>query len=367
MMNIPTFAVIGAGNGGQTMAGHLALMGFTVNLYNRTYEKLVPIINKGGIFLEGEVEGYGSLNIITDDIAEAIDGVDVILITVPASAHLQIANELLPHLKNNQIIILNPGRTGGALEFYSVLKKRKNIDIVIAETDTFIYACRASMGNAKIYKIKDIVSVAALPAVKTSLVVDILNIPFSQFIPAENILETSFNNIGAIFHPTPALLNAARIETTKGHFQYYIDGISPSIAKILEKLDKERMMVAQALGVNVISAKRWLKEKYNADGKDLYAAIQNTKAYVGLFAPKNLECRYIFEDVPMSLVPISSIGKELGIPTNTIDSIIHLASVMHGKNYWQIGRTAEKLGISGMTVDEIKQLAKGGKEGVTVA
>lgn len=366
-MNIPVFAVIGAGNGGQAMAGHLALMGFTVNLYNRTYEKLIPIINKGGIFLEGEIEGYGRLNIITNDLAEAIDGVDVILITVPASAHFQIANELLPHLKNNQVIILNPGRTGGALEFFNILKKRKDLDIIIAETDTFIYACRSSMGNARIYKIKDTVSVAALPAGKTKIVVDILNFPFSQFIPAESVLETSFNNIGAIFHPTPTLLNAARIETTKGDFQYYIDGISPSVAKILEKLDRERMMVAQALGVNVISAKRWLKETYDAAGKDLYDAIQNTKAYVGIFAPKNLECRYIFEDVPMSLVPISSIGKELGIPTNTIDSIIHLASVIHGRNYWQIGRTAEKLGISGMTVDEIKRFVKGEKEEVTVA
>lgn len=68
-------------------------------------------------------------------------------------------------------------------------------------------------------------------------------------------------------------------------------------------------MVAKALGVNTISAKRWLKESYNAEGENLYEAIQNTKAYVGLLAPQTLDCRYIFEDVPMSLVPMSSIGK----------------------------------------------------------
>ena len=38
--NSPKFAVIGAGNGGQATAAHLALMGFEVNLYNRGKERI---------------------------------------------------------------------------------------------------------------------------------------------------------------------------------------------------------------------------------------------------------------------------------------------------------------------------------------
>lgn len=362
-----SFAVIGAGNGGQAIAGHLALKGYKVNLYNRTYQKLLPIIEKGGIELEGEVEGFGKLNVITDDMEKAIKDVDIILVVVPASAHYKIAEDMLLYLKDGQIIVLNPGRTGGALEFHNVIRKREDLDVVIAETDTFIYACRSSMGKSKIYKIKEVVSVAAIPKDKTQMVVEALNTAFPQFIPAQNVLETSLNNFGAVFHPTPTLLNAARIETTKGNFEYYREGISPSVAKILEKIDNERMMVAKALGVNTISAKRWLKESYNAEGENLYEAIQNTKAYVGLLAPQTLDCRYIFEDVPMSLVPMSSIGKEIGIKTPTIDAVIHLASVMHGKDYWKIGRTAEKLGIQGMTVEEIIELVEGKRKEVTIA
>jgi len=361
------FAVIGAGNGGQSISAHLALKGYKVNLYNRSYDKLKPIIEKGGINLEGEIEGFGKLNLITDDLKTAIEGTEVILVTVPASAHLKLAEKLLPYLKNDQIVILNPGRTGGALEFYNVFKKREDLKSIIAETDTFLYACRAHEGNAKIYKVKDVVSVAAIPSTKTKEIVDILNEPFGIFTPARNVLETSFNNFGAIFHPTPTLLNAARIETTKGNFQYYIDGISPSVTKILEKIDKERMKVANALGINVVSAEVWLKETYNADGNDLYEAIQNTKAYIGLYAPSDLQCRYIFEDVPMSLVPISSIGRQLGIRTKTIDSIIHLASIIHGIDYWTLGRNPEKLGIKGMNADEIMRFVEMGKKEVTVA
>ena len=45
----PVFCVLGAGHGGMAMAGHLALKGFTVHLYNRSPERLVPVQQSGGI------------------------------------------------------------------------------------------------------------------------------------------------------------------------------------------------------------------------------------------------------------------------------------------------------------------------------
>ncbi|MFU0782071.1 MAG: Glycerol-3-phosphate dehydrogenase [Thermoanaerobacterium thermosaccharolyticum] len=366
-MNLPSFSVIGAGNGGQAMAAHLSLMGFTVNLYNRTREKLIPILNNGGIYLEGAICGFAKLNMITDSMEDAIRDVDIIMVTIPASGHSDVAYEMLPYLKSGQIIVLNPGRTFGAIEFYNIIRARSDLNVVISETDTFIYACRSNDGRGKIFRIKDVVSLASIPSWKTNYVVDLLKLAYTQIVPAENVLETSLNNIGSIFHPAPTLLNSARIETTEGSFQYYLEGISPSVAKILERMDRERVAVAHALGVNAITALDWLKDTYGVVSDNLYEAIQNTDAYKGLLAPRTLDCRYIFEDVPMSLVPISSIGRQLGISTHTIDSIIHLASCMHEKNYWKIGRTVGKLGLEGKSVAEIKEMIEGLKEEITVA
>ena len=64
-MNKLKFAVIGAGHGGKALASHLAIKGFTVNLYNRTLSKIQPIRKLRGIELEGEVTGFGKLNIIS--------------------------------------------------------------------------------------------------------------------------------------------------------------------------------------------------------------------------------------------------------------------------------------------------------------
>ena len=67
-----------------------------------------------------------------------------------------------------------------------------------------------------------------------------------------------------------------------------------------------------------------------------------------------MDTRYIFEDVPQSLVPIADMGRYLGIRTPTIDSMIHLASVMHNKDYFKLGRNVEDMGLEGMSLEEIK-------------
>jgi opine dehydrogenase len=46
----------------------------------------------------------------------------------------------------------------------------------------------------------------------------------------------------------------------------------------------------------------------------------------------------------------------LGIPTPTIDIIIELGSVLHGRDYRAEGRTVERLGLAGLSIKEIHNL-----------
>jgi len=139
----PKFAVLGAGHGGLAMAGHLALMGFDVNLYNRSEERLWGVKSSGGISLEGEVEGFGKINLASNIMEEVIDDVEIIMVVVPATAHQFMAEQCAPYLKDGQIILLNPGRTFGALEFKQVITRvGTTADVIIAEAQTFIYASR---------------------------------------------------------------------------------------------------------------------------------------------------------------------------------------------------------------------------------
>jgi opine dehydrogenase len=168
------------------------------------------------------------------------------------------------------------------------------------------------------------------------------------------------NNMGAIFHPALTLLNAGRIESTHGDFEFYIDGVTPSVATVLESLDRERVTVASSLGIRARTAMEWLELAYNVKGKDLHESIHNQEGYFGIKAPATLNHRYIFEDVPMSLMPIASIGKQYGISVRAMDSIIRLACIIHQTDYYRRGRTIEKLGIQNLSVGELKRYVNEG-------
>lgn len=359
------YAIIGAGNGGRAMAAHLALMGFPVTLYNRTPENVAAIKARRGLELDGEgcPVGFARLQRVTSDVHEALEDAQVIMVVVPSTAHRPIARSLAPHLRGGQVIILHPGRTGGCLEFVKTLSEEGcTADVTVAEAETLLYACRSDgPTQVRIFRIKDAVPLAALPASRTQLVLDTIADAFPRFIDGDTVLHTSLNNMGSIFHPALAILNAGRIESTRGEFQFYIDGATPSVARVLEALDRERVTVAASLGIRARTAQEWLKMAYDATGENLYEAIQNQPGYRGIKAPSTLHHRYITEDVPMSLVPIMALGERFGVSVQNISAMISMACVIHQVDYCQRGRTLAKLGIDQMSVAELTRFVTEGK------
>ncbi|MCG3177898.1 MAG: hypothetical protein BIFFINMI_00220 [Phycisphaerae bacterium] len=361
---LPRFCVVGAGHGGMAMAGHLTLTGVQVNLLGGAADRIDPVRARGGIEVTGQVEGFAQLKLATCDPGEALASAQVIMVVVPANAHGEIAQRLAPHLHDGQVLILNPGRTGGALEVSQVVRKlNPAVHIYLGEAQTLLYACRVTdLTQVRIFSIKNSVPVATLPAYHVADVLPLLRKALPAFVPGDNVLKTGLDNIGAVFHPAITVLNAGRIEDTHGEFDYYIQGVTPSVAAVLETVDQERVSVAEALGVHVSTARQWLYLAYDAVGRTLLDAIRANPGYVGIRAPGAVLHRYIDEDVPASLVPIASIGEMLGVPTPAIRSIIHLASVMYGVDFWKTGRTVDRLGIRGMTVKEIQFLVAGAIE-----
>ena len=255
-----------------------------------------------------------------------------------------------------------PGGSVGAIEFSKVIRDNGcTADVIVAEAETFIYASRTDgPAQARIFRIKEAVPLAALPAVRTEAVLEAFNPAYPQFINGGNVLSTGLNNMGAIFHPALTLLNAGWIEATHGDYQFYIDGVTPSVARVLEVLDRERVTVASSLGLRARTGLEWLVMAYNTVGEDLHEAIHNQPGYFGIKAPSTLNHRYIFEDVPASLVPIASLGQHYGVSVRGMDSIIRLACIVHRTDYWRRGRTVEKLGIDGLSVSEMTRYVNEG-------
>lgn len=342
------------------MAGHLALMGHKVNLFNRGEERLWGVLKSGAIEITGEVEGFGELNLATNSISDAIKGVELIMVVVPASGHRWIAENIADHLVDGQIVVLHPGRTLGALEFKQVLVSRNvTADVIISEAQTFIYASRATgPSQAHIFRIKNSIPVASVRAHLIPKVIASLRKFYPQFVPGDNIFKTSFENIGCVFHPALCVLNSGWIENDID-YQFYHEGATAAVTRVLEKIDEERVTVAEALGIRAITARQWLYMAYSTAGDTLYQSMQKNVGYRGILAPRTLKMRYMEEDIPFSLVPIASVGKMFNVETPTINSIISLGSVLNSNDYWSNGRTTERLGIEGYSLRDLRLLAIG--------
>ena len=90
-------AVIGAGNGGQAMAGHLAIKGYDVSIYDRNKSIVEEIKAKGGISLQGKINGFGIINNYADTLKEAVQGAEIVMIVTTANAHGILAEQLFSY------------------------------------------------------------------------------------------------------------------------------------------------------------------------------------------------------------------------------------------------------------------------------
>ncbi len=357
------WAILGAGNGGQSVAGHLGLLGFNVRIYDIVESTINAIQAQGGIELDGVVNGFGKVELATTSIQEALEGADFIMIIAPSTATVSIAKSCAPYLVDGQIVMLHPGSVFGALEFKKVVEENNcNSDITIVESHSLIYACRSkNPGQATILKIKDRLWISSIPVEQNNKVVTLLNEIYPVITAVDNVLITSFENTNCIVHPAATLLSTSLIESDKVWY-FYKDGITPSVAKIIENIDKERMAIARALGIekDILGIKEQFKQSYGAIGQNLYEAIKNTEGFDKIEGQKTLNTRYLTEDVPMGLTTLASLGKLLGVKVDLMNIIIKLSECLLDMDLSNNARNVKSLGLEGMTAKEIIFYAKTG-------
>lgn len=347
-------ALIGAGNGGQAIAGYLAMQGYDIALYDIVKEKIEELKRLGGIKLEGRIGGFGKLGCITTDIKEAVQGAEIIMVTTIANAHKAVAQNIAPFVVDGQVIILNPGRTCGALVFKQTLVESGcKARFYLAEAQTLVYACRiVQNGTVNIIGVKDEVLLSALPSKDTDYVLSKIKPLYPSFMKTTNVLRTSLENIGAMFHPCVLLFNAATIERNEV-FWFYRD-MTEQVAAFIEKFDAERLAVGKAYGIDLLGVNEWIKFAYkDTDGDTLCERMRNNPAYHDIKSPSSIFTRQLTEDIPTGVLPIMELGRAAGVNTPLLESMIHICEALLGQDLHNNGRNLKNLGLEGKTKQEI--------------
>src|SRR2546430_17041711 len=114
-MTTSTCAVIGAGLGGVAVCASLGAAGHRMRLHDRDGARLTALRARGGIDVEGIVEGFAPLERVTTDLGEAVDGADVIIVCTGSHYHAEVARSPAKLLRDGQTILLIQAGTGGTL------------------------------------------------------------------------------------------------------------------------------------------------------------------------------------------------------------------------------------------------------------
>jgi opine dehydrogenase len=363
---IHSVAVLGAGHGGAAVAADLTLRGYEVRLHSRTAERLEPL--RAGVTLTGVRQGTATPARITTDLAAAVRGADLVLLVVPAVAHESYARALAPLLTPGSTVMLNPGHTGGSLDFATALAGAGGRVGAVCESVTLTFICRMEgPATVGVYRETTRLRFAALPARRTAELHLRLTPLFPNLVPAENVLETGLMNINAVIHPPGMLMNAGWIEFTGGRALFYRESITPAVARVIEAVDAERLALAERLGltlpafIDYFCAAGLTTEGARAT-RSVYRAMRESEANRTIRAPSSLDHRYVHEDVGFGLVPMTALAGLVGLPTPAMESLITLASVARGRDYRREGLTLERMGLAGLSPEALRRQVTEGRE-----
>ena len=363
---VETVAIIGAGIGGIYLAAELGIAGFKPRLHDIDDARLTDIRAFGGIDVEGERGGFAAVELATGDLRAAVVGADVIIIVTGGNAHAAVAGSLAPLLRDGQIILLVQGNTGGSLIVRRALDAAGcRADVAVAEMDNYPYSCRR-LAPTRIRPIvaKRWLQIAAFPGNRIAAVHSRLSPLFPQAVAVPNALYTGFTNANAMLHVANCVANTARIESGDG-YRFYAEGVTPAVARLYAVINAERIAIAAALGASVPSLEDWFDRVYGVREASLVETCRRLTynsdgPYQATGTPSSLEHKFITEDVPTGLVPMSALGAAAGVPTPAIDAIVAIVRSMTGRDFAAEGRTLERLGLSGMSAVEIVRVMNEG-------
>ena len=365
-MTDTTVAIVGAGIGGVYLAAELGLRGCKLRLHDRDDSKLSEIRARGGSEVEGERGGFAAIERVTTDPAAAVEGADIVVFCTGGAFQEAAARDLAPHLSDGQTILLIQGNTGGALVV------RRALDAVgctaqvdVAEMDNYPYSCwRLEPTRIRPIVAKKFLQIAAFPGNRIATLFPRLSPLFPHAVAAPSIVSTGFTNANAMLHVANCVANAGKIDRGEA-YKFYAEGVTPAVARLYQAINAERVAVAAALGAAVPTLEDWFAQTYGVRGASLSETCQllttNTDGpYQATGTPSAWTHKYIAEDVPVGLMPMSALGKAARVTTPAIDAVVLMAQALAGADFAGDARTLDRMGLAGRDAVQIRRILADG-------
>jgi len=351
-------AILGSGNGACAMAFEWARAGHDIYMFDfPQFDRQINAINAaGGIYSEGEMEGFQKITYAGHDIELVLKDAPLVFAVGPAYATEPFGKACAPYAKAGQIFVVCPSSCMGAIIFKNSLGlKVDDNSIIVSDTSTLPYAVRIiADGKIAVYnRLKAGYLLATLPSTKNDMVYDLLKPVHDGLEKAKNIFQTCLQNANPVLHPCITTLNAARIEGPNDFF-FYEEGVTPGVGRLLKAIDDERLAIGAALGL-VIEDDPHLGVRQGYMTEENYdTAYATAPGFTGIKAQTQLDYRYYNEDCGFGLVLWTDMADKLGLDVPNMRAMLQIVSSIMGRDYKaEKARTLDTLGLDGYSMEEL--------------
>ncbi len=345
-------AVLGGGNGAHAAAADLSARGHEVRWWRRNASALRDTL----VLKDAQGERTVRLAAACRDIADAVRGAELVFMPDPAFTQSGNAALLAPHLAEGQVVFLAPGTFGSYVMAESIRRSGNRSQFAFAETGTLPWLTRKhGEGVAAITARATRLPTGVFPSRDSEKVLGLLKKIF-PVEPVEDALSAALMNAGPIIHPPLILMNAGPLE----HFErwdIHNEGTQPSIRRVTDALDAERIAVREHLGYRAPHFP--LADHYRPDGDEwMYGRRVHQKLTDSRDWRERIvlaEHRYMREDVEHGLAFLVSVCEWAGVPCPVARGLLALGSAVLGRDLRAADRTLEKLGLSKLSAKALKE------------
>lgn len=340
--------ILGTGNGGTTLAADLTLKGHVITLLktsDRPSENFKYLLDNDGLINFKDLDQEHIVNIykVTDSYEEAFsEDPELIIVFINTNYHEIVIKKMAPLLRDNQVVLLEPGYLSTAY----FKKYCSDKELIIAEAESSPIDCRVIAPGKVKALFKNIRNpVGIYPMKRKDEGMAVLNQLGYNFKLLDSVAEAALHNPNLIVHTIGAIMSIPRIEYSEGDYWMYREVFTPSIWNLVKRLDKEKMNVLQELGLEPLSYEKACRFRNSEDllvnAKEAFYDYALNDSPSG---PTQSDSRYITEDVPQGLILLESMGKILKIKTPVCTSLIEIASACLDTDFREYGRTVKRLG-----------------------
>ena len=348
-------AVLGGGHGCYAAAADLSEAGHEVRLWRRNAAALQPVIDTGTIVLK-DADGVREVPVAfaTADIGKALQGAQLILIPSPATAQVDIARAMTPHLVSGQVVFLAPGTFGSCVMARLVREAGNTAQVTWAETGTLPYLARKYGEREVNLTIRAVrLPTGVYPARQEKQAIAVIREAYASVHGCGDALSGALMNAGPVIHPPLLVMNAAPLQ----HFErwdIHNEGTQPAVRAVTDRLDHERIEVREALGY--VGPHYPLADHYNND-QWMYGDAHRQLVQSGDWR-ENIDLhthRYITEDTELGLAFLASVARWSGTDAPIAQGLLAIAGGFLGRDLRRGVRTLEALGLAGMSREALQQ------------